>query len=81
VDALFSFVSELKDADREAREAAPFRVGTVTATAPLTVTIDGGSQASLGTLSTYTPTIGHTVLVGVVRGITSVQYVVLGRIV
>jgi hypothetical protein len=81
VDGVFALIAELKDADREAREAAPFRVGTVTATAPLTVTVDGGSQASLGALSSYTPVIGHVVLVGVVRGVASVQYVVLGRIV
>lgn len=42
--------------------ASPFAVGVVQATAPLTVTWRGADIPAASTLASYTPAIGHTVL-------------------
>lgn len=73
--------SEVAGRDSSARAAPSLRVGVVTATAPLSVDIDGTVFDALNRLSSYTPVIGHVVEVGVIRGDTSVQYVVHDRIV
>lgn len=38
------------------------RIGTVTVTSPLTVETSSGSLAATSRLSSYTPTVGHVVL-------------------
>lgn len=59
------------------------RVGTVTSTSPLLVDVQGATFTSIGRLSSYTPTLGDTVLVLGQSAITSrgTSWVILGKIV
>lgn len=81
MDEILQLITELSRAIDQARNASPIRVATIFATAPLTITLDGVQIDSIGCYSTYTPVIGHVVEVGVLRGASSVQYIVHARIV
>jgi len=48
---------------RQEREGLTRSIGMVTATSPLTVTIGNVDHANLKKLSSYTPSVGHRVLV------------------